>query len=182
MFWWSTKTNQVFFSVSFYTNHHFIPELSTDWNLKNYSVKRRDKFNLALKNLLLNKTAWDQGATYCTGLAASSLLFYKNLFYKWRGKLDKSNNEYGHTMKTLKNKLDLNLVYVKSLQLKKKNLVLRIHQASLLFSFDSLLFVILLHNPLCSFGMANLFISCFPALLLTCIGLIIVILLPRPFF
>ena len=33
-----------------------------------------------------------------------------------------------------------------------KNLVPKIHQASLLFLFDSLLFVILLHNPLFSFG------------------------------
>ena len=71
--------------------------------MENYSVKRRDKFNLALKNLLLNKTAWDHGAMYCTGLAASSLLFYKNLFSKWREKLDKSNyvhfvlhTDYGH--------------------------------------------------------------------------------------
>jgi len=56
----------------------------------------------------------------------SCLLFYKNLFSKWRGKLDKSNYVHFYctlTMDTLKNKLDLNLVYVKSLQFRRKKYV-----------------------------------------------------------
>ena len=101
------------FSVSFYSITIFYWNWLTNWkNLEDKSVK----------NLLKHKTAWDHGATYCTGLAASSLLFYKNLFFNgeenWTEQLRifVLYTDYGHTMKTLNSKLDLNLVYVKSLQ------------------------------------------------------------------